>query len=228
MPAALTKDKKRIDGQEVQVSPVWQSTLYVTNFPEKFDAADIQQLFEPVSANVRVPACDDDLSLGLLSTAQFSKLAGRVGDSKVLGDSYTYNTLTRYVGLLGKPSSRLPVFIVAQSAAQRALSLHDNVLEEGSGQRLQVRISDPSHRQKRSDANATKRELYVTGLPKQATEADLEKLFGPVRELNTIHRRLGPTVTDTLLPIVRSSPRMPYTEGRGRPLSRCWICRFRD
>jgi hypothetical protein len=48
VPAALTKDKKRIDGQEVQVSPVWQSTLYITNFPETFVAADLQSLFEPV------------------------------------------------------------------------------------------------------------------------------------------------------------------------------------
>lgn len=49
MPAALTRDKKQVNGEEVAVYPDWQSTLYVTNFPEEFDASDLQQLFEPVS-----------------------------------------------------------------------------------------------------------------------------------------------------------------------------------
>jgi RNA recognition motif-containing protein len=52
----LTKDKKRIDSQEVEVAPVWKATLYVTNFPEKYDAADMQQLFEPVSDELSHPA----------------------------------------------------------------------------------------------------------------------------------------------------------------------------
>ncbi|KAI5116436.1 hypothetical protein M0805_006250 [Coniferiporia weirii] len=45
VPAGLTKDKKRIDGQEISVHLAWQSTLYVTNFPEKADDAYIRQLF---------------------------------------------------------------------------------------------------------------------------------------------------------------------------------------
>ncbi|KAH9925562.1 RNA-binding protein Prp24 [Fomitopsis serialis] len=45
VPAALTKDKKRIDGQEVAVHLAWQSTLYVTNFPEKADDKFIRNLF---------------------------------------------------------------------------------------------------------------------------------------------------------------------------------------
>lgn len=48
VPAGLTKDKKRIRGQEISVHLAWQSTLYVTNFPEKADDASIRQLFEPV------------------------------------------------------------------------------------------------------------------------------------------------------------------------------------
>jgi RNA recognition motif-containing protein len=50
VPAALTKDKKQLDGEEITVHPDWQSTLYVTNFPEDYTAADLQQLFEAVSA----------------------------------------------------------------------------------------------------------------------------------------------------------------------------------
>ncbi|EJF56678.1 RNA-binding protein Prp24 [Dichomitus squalens LYAD-421 SS1] len=45
VPAALTKDKKRIRGQEVAVHLAWKSTLYVTNFPEKADDKFIRTLF---------------------------------------------------------------------------------------------------------------------------------------------------------------------------------------
>ena len=49
VPAALTKDKKRIRGQEVAVHLAWKSTLYVTNFPEKADDTFIRTLFGKVS-----------------------------------------------------------------------------------------------------------------------------------------------------------------------------------
>ena len=45
VPAALTKDKKRIDGVEVAVHLAWQSTLYVTNFPEGVDDKTIRETF---------------------------------------------------------------------------------------------------------------------------------------------------------------------------------------
>ncbi|KZT09316.1 RNA-binding protein Prp24 [Laetiporus sulphureus 93-53] len=45
VPAALTKDKKRIHGEEIAVHLAWKSTLYVTNFPEKADDAYIRSLF---------------------------------------------------------------------------------------------------------------------------------------------------------------------------------------
>ncbi|GBE83236.1 predicted protein [Sparassis crispa] len=45
VPAALTKDKKRLRGEEVAVHLAWQSTLYVTNFPEKADDAFVRDLF---------------------------------------------------------------------------------------------------------------------------------------------------------------------------------------
>jgi len=58
VPAALTKDKKQLDGEEITVHPDWQSTLYVTNFPEDYTAADLQQLFEAYGAifEVRWPS----------------------------------------------------------------------------------------------------------------------------------------------------------------------------
>ena len=48
VPQALTKDKKRIQGEEIAVHLAWKSTLYVTNFPEKTDDAAIRELFGKV------------------------------------------------------------------------------------------------------------------------------------------------------------------------------------
>ncbi|KAJ4482272.1 hypothetical protein J3R30DRAFT_3681497 [Lentinula aciculospora] len=45
VPAALTKDKKKIRDQEIAVHMAWQSTLYVTNFPESADDSYIRNLF---------------------------------------------------------------------------------------------------------------------------------------------------------------------------------------
>ncbi|KAF8463228.1 hypothetical protein DFH94DRAFT_786990 [Russula ochroleuca] len=45
VPAALTKDKKRVHDHEINVHLAWQSTLYVTNFPESADDLGIRKLF---------------------------------------------------------------------------------------------------------------------------------------------------------------------------------------
>ncbi|GAA6038706.1 hypothetical protein JCM8097_002356 [Rhodosporidiobolus ruineniae] len=44
--AAQTKDKKRVNDEELEVYVAWQSCLYVTNFPEVFDKEKIEALFE--------------------------------------------------------------------------------------------------------------------------------------------------------------------------------------
>ena len=46
--AALTKDKKRVQEQEVAVHLAWRSTLYVTNFPDSVDDASMRSLFGKV------------------------------------------------------------------------------------------------------------------------------------------------------------------------------------
>ncbi|TDL22101.1 hypothetical protein BD410DRAFT_788782 [Rickenella mellea] len=58
VPAALTKDKKRINGHEVAVHLAWKSTLYVTNFPEHSDDASMRELFGTYGAvfDVRWPS----------------------------------------------------------------------------------------------------------------------------------------------------------------------------
>ncbi|GJJ09530.1 hypothetical protein Clacol_003753 [Clathrus columnatus] len=50
IPAALTKDKKRIHDQEIAVHLAWKSTLYVTNFPENMDDSSIRELFRQDAA----------------------------------------------------------------------------------------------------------------------------------------------------------------------------------
>ncbi|GJE88539.1 RNA-binding protein Prp24 [Phanerochaete sordida] len=45
VPAALTKDKKRVHGEEIAVHLAWKSTLYVTNFPESADDSSVRELF---------------------------------------------------------------------------------------------------------------------------------------------------------------------------------------
>lgn len=47
IPAALTRDKKRVGDQEVHVYQAGQTTLFVTNFPEKMDDTGLRELFAP-------------------------------------------------------------------------------------------------------------------------------------------------------------------------------------
>lgn len=58
VPAALTKDKKRIEEVEIKVVMGWSSTLYVTNFPEGTKDDSLRALFEPVSiVNTHESSC---------------------------------------------------------------------------------------------------------------------------------------------------------------------------
>ncbi|KAF8324916.1 uncharacterized protein EI90DRAFT_3129468 [Cantharellus anzutake] len=41
----VDSDRKRLQGGEISVHLAWQSTLYVTNFPERYDDAAIRELF---------------------------------------------------------------------------------------------------------------------------------------------------------------------------------------
>ena len=55
IPAALTKDKKRIHGREIAVHLAWKSTLYVTNFPPSMDDSGVRALFAKVKPFPRYP-----------------------------------------------------------------------------------------------------------------------------------------------------------------------------
>ena len=67
----------------------------------------------------------------------------------------------------------------AQTSAESALALHGHELEHN--QPMNVFISNPERKKERTDQDANEKEVYVAGLSKFATQADLEKLFKTVR-----------------------------------------------
>ncbi|KAG8698016.1 Splicing factor, partial [Ceratobasidium sp. 394] len=137
IPAALTKDKKRVDEAEINVHLAWKSTLYITNFLEKTDDAEIRRMFSPF---------------------------GKILD--VRWPSKKFKATRRFCYLQ----------YISPDAAQAALSLHGTELEPG--QPMSVYISNPERKKERTDAGADQREVYVAGLSKFSTRADLEQLFG--------------------------------------------------
>lgn len=142
---ALTKDKKRLKGQEISVHLAWKSTLYITNFPENVDDEFIRNLFGKYGTvfDVRWP------SKKFKSTRRFCYV------------QYT-----------------------SPASAQEALVLHGFELEPGLS--LNVYLSDPERKKDRTDRDANDRELYVAGLARHTTQADLENLFktyGTVKEV---------------------------------------------
>ncbi|KAJ3814647.1 hypothetical protein F5876DRAFT_86271 [Lentinula aff. lateritia] len=145
VPAALTKDKKKISEQEIAVHLAWQSTLYVTNFPENADDSYIRNLFGKYGTifDVRWP------SKKFKNTRRFCY-----------------------------------VQFTSPTSAQASLELHGQELEPDRV--INVLISNPGRKKERTDQDANDRELHVTGLSKQTTKHDLQKLFtkfGPVKDI---------------------------------------------
>ena len=60
---ARTKDKKKINGVEIDVHIAWHSCLYVTNFPESFDKAKVEEMFFKVRRSFAVSRCITRLTL---------------------------------------------------------------------------------------------------------------------------------------------------------------------
>ena len=64
------------------------------------------------------------------------------------------------------------------------MELHGRELE--ANHPLNVYISNPERKKTRTDQDADEKELYVAGLSKFTTEADLEKIFKTVRYLFSV------------------------------------------
>jgi len=65
-----------------------------------------------------------------------------------------------------------------KDAAQNSLELHGRELEPNLP--LNVYISNPERKKERTDQNADEKEVYVAGLSRFTTKADLEKIFATV------------------------------------------------
>ncbi len=179
VPAALTRDKKRINGQEVSVHLAWRSTLYVTNFPEKADDKYIRGHFDKVST------LDEQDQAGVDCFVQFGTIFDVRWPSKKFKSTrrFCYVQYTSPVSphVLARITRRLTIHCKMKDSAEAALSLHGQELE--AGHPLNVYISNPERKKERTDAGANDREIYIAGLSKFATTADLEKLFRTVRHL---------------------------------------------
>lgn len=70
------------------------------------------------------------------------------------------------------------VHTLIQNAAKAALELHGRELAPGLP--LSVLVSNPERKKDRTDADANNREVYVAGVSKLATRAELENLFATV------------------------------------------------
>lgn len=113
------------------------------------------------------------------SMVRSSTFGGQARNSKVHDDFAMFSSHRRYVFcpltviyLTSCPTMRL------QTSAENALELHGHELEPN--QPMNVFISKPEWKKERTDQDANEREVYVAGLSKFTTQADLEKLFKTV------------------------------------------------
>ncbi|EIW80918.1 hypothetical protein CONPUDRAFT_103939 [Coniophora puteana RWD-64-598 SS2] len=171
VPAALTKDKKRIRGEEIAVHLAWRSTLYVTNFPESYDDARIREMFGQVSQ------CPMNEIRCLMA---FCLQYGTIFD--VRWPSKKYKSTRRFCY----------VQYTAPAAAENALVLHNFEVEPS--RKLSVLISNPERKKERTDADANEKEVYVAGLSKYTTKEDLKgvfKTYGTVNDVRLVTDKNG-------------------------------------
>ncbi|CEH13117.1 RNA-binding protein SART3 (RRM superfamily) [Ceraceosorus bombacis] len=76
--------------------------------------------------------------------------------------------------------------------AEAALALNDQPLNSKQSSAVQVLISDPARKAQRTDAHADKCELFITGLPRAATDEQVRALFTPFGEVTGVRVLRGP------------------------------------
>lgn len=182
IPAALTKDKKRIHGHEITVHLAWKSTLYVTNFPPSMDDLGMRTFF----GKVGLPLINPYLSLTIPLT-QYGTLFDVRWPSKKFKSTrrFCYVQFTSPVRITSTTFSIFDFSSLSQDAAEAALALHGTQM--AGDLTLNVFISNPERKKERTDADANDREVYVAGLSKFVTKEDLEKLFRTVSQIPLPH-----------------------------------------
>ena len=83
--AARTKDKKRVNGVELEVYIAWECCLYVTNYPESYDKNAVEKLFGQVSSNTLISTSPLALTLRLPSVR--NDLRHPLAEQTLQGDS---------------------------------------------------------------------------------------------------------------------------------------------
>ncbi len=178
VPAALTKDKKRIQDHEVAVHLAWKSTLYITNFPEGADDTFIRTLFGKVgfrvsTSSTHTPA--DNSSVVVRRDLRCPVAEQEVQEHSALLLCSVYLTRTRAIFVSYDVCLNHPL----QASAENALEL--NRTDVGDDHKMSVYLSNPERRKERTDSDANDREVYVAGLNKIVTKQDLQTLFKTVR-----------------------------------------------
>jgi hypothetical protein len=82
VPAALAKDRRKIGDQEISVTMLWRSTLFITNFAPQTDDKQIRQLFGNVSSYAQ-------RAILINSTGQSLTPAGQASSTLATADSVT-------------------------------------------------------------------------------------------------------------------------------------------
>ena len=176
IPAALTKDKKRVQGHEVAVHLAWKSTLYITNFPEGADDTFIRTLFGKAGRWALLMHVTADNHLFVVRRNLRRPMAEQeVQEHPAL--------LLRSVHIPGKSIVVVLYGIwannILQASAESALEL--NGTDVADGLKMSVYISNPERKKERTDSDANDREVYVAGLSKLVTKKDLQDVFKTVR-----------------------------------------------
>lgn len=154
----------------------WQSTIYVTNFPEHTDDASIRELFGKVSdtrSHLRRSKPDR-----IFSTEFCLTCGGRARNSRARGDSVMSSISHLYVSSILQGARKVVYAFHDQDAAKAALELHKHELAPGLP--LSVMISNPERKKDRTDSDANDREVYVAGVSKFVTKGELEDVFKTV------------------------------------------------
>ncbi|CAG8647696.1 25520_t:CDS:10, partial [Dentiscutata erythropus] len=134
--AALTKDKKKIGDNEINVYKITEHTLFVTNFA---DSANLKEIFDKY---------------------------GKIIDIR-------YPSKTKRVGNF--------CYVEYENRESALSALESNGYETEPGKKLNVVISNPSLKKKRSPPKQN--ELYIRNLPSHVERSELEtlcKTYGPV------------------------------------------------
>ncbi|KAG6878496.1 hypothetical protein C0993_005425 [Termitomyces sp. T159_Od127] len=164
------------------------STVFVGNLPAGIAEEELTELFKDcgIVREVKITLMPESLVATVEFLDRDSVLAALTKDKKKIRDQEVAVHLawksTLYVTNFPESADDSVIRdLFGQTSAQNALELHGRELEPNHP--MNVFLSNPERKKERTDQDANEREIYVAGLSKFTTQADLEKLFKTVRFL---------------------------------------------